>query len=200
MGYSVTSKAYRIWIPASQRIVESRDVVFHELPPDQNVAASQESPSWLSVDEDTVHVGSTALLPIPPISAVHLGPVGAININIPRPSETLSQHEIDSSPIAHNLVTSVSDHGDQRSTDEHTDIQVHVEAQEAVEPVGAPAPTLATSDNSLPPRMRNPIMRYGEWIYPTNRNSYACTAMFDDLPVEPETMRRPWLHQRKNSG
>jgi hypothetical protein len=69
------------------------------------------------------------------------------------------------------------------------DIPVLVEAQEAVEPVGAPAqpPTLASSEDSLPPRMRNPTMRYGEWIYPTNRNSYACTAMFDDLPVEPET-------------
>jgi len=35
--------------------------------------------------------------------------------------------------------------------------------------------------------MWNPTMRYGEWIYPTDCNSYACTAMFDDLPVEPET-------------
>jgi hypothetical protein len=187
MGYSATSKAYRVWIPASQRIVESRDVIFHELPPDQTVAASQEPPSWLSEDGDAVRVGSTALLPVPPTPAMHLGPVGALHI--PRPSENLFQHEIDSSPIAHSLATSVSDPGDQRSTDEHMDIPVLVEAQEAVEPVGAPAqpPTLASSEDSLPPRMRNPTMRYGEWIYPTNRNSYACTAMFDDLPVEPET-------------
>jgi hypothetical protein len=57
MGYSVTSKAHQVWIPAPQRIVESRDVIFHELPPDQNVATYQEPPSWLFVDGDAVRVG-----------------------------------------------------------------------------------------------------------------------------------------------
>ena len=81
MGYSVTSKAYRVWIFVSQCIVESRDVIFHELPSDQIVAASQEPPSWLSVDGNTIRVGSTTPLhPVLPPPAVHLGPVGAINI------------------------------------------------------------------------------------------------------------------------
>lgn len=40
-------------------------------------------------------------------------------------------------------------------------------------------------------------MRYGEWIYPTNHNSYACTAMFDDLPVEPETYEEAMASSEK---
>ena len=72
-----------------------------------------------------------------------------------------------------------------------------------VEPVGAfappPTPTPISSDTSSPPRMRNPTMQYGEWMYPINRNSYSCTAMFTDRHVEPETyeetMHAPKIEQ-----
>ena len=78
-----------------------------------------------------------------------------------------------------NYVAQDNDHiasgpGDERCTNEHTDTQALVEDANAValwrqddgtqtEPVGAfappPAPTPASSDTSLPPRMQNPTMR-----------------------------------------
>jgi hypothetical protein len=57
-------------------------------------------------------------------------------------------------------------------------------------------------------RTRNPPTRYGEWIYPVNRNSYACMATIEPeyIPEEPATFdeamaspeRQEWIAAMKS--
>jgi hypothetical protein len=39
----------------------------------------------------------------------------------------------------------------------------------------------------LSPRHRHPPVRHGDWIYPINRNSHACTATIPTIPDDPQT-------------
>jgi hypothetical protein len=39
----------------------------------------------------------------------------------------------------------------------------------------------------LGPRQWHPLVRHGDWIYPINQNSYACTTTIPTIPDDPQT-------------
>ena len=189
MGYSATSKAYRIWNNELQRIDESRDVLFDDDLTDKVVNKDQMN-QWLGVEGDIpppVSIGVVdqiihvpAILPVPQLPVVEAQAPPGIEFddksNAPDPSSS-------------DDFVAVNDHhmDDLRVFDPPIPVE-NIDARSPsppIEPIGNQA-DLAEDDLPIPRmRIRNPPTRLGEWIYPVNRNSYACMARTEILD-EPE--------------
>jgi hypothetical protein len=71
MGYSASSKAYRVWHNDTRRIVESRDVLFdEELSTTQSASQTQEESAWLEARTLTLGDVAPARPPAPAVGAI----------------------------------------------------------------------------------------------------------------------------------
>jgi hypothetical protein len=61
MGYSIASKAYRIWMNDSRRIQESRDVIFNEELDDESNNNSTGMDQWFGIEGDRPTLGQLYL-------------------------------------------------------------------------------------------------------------------------------------------
>lgn len=111
VGYSTTSKAYRIWHQDTRTIVESRDVLFDEDgSPDPTADGATHERIWL--DDNSCNLGQIA--PSPPVNIRQ--PVGAVfpppAVAAPAPIAYLPQPEELSSPLRLSLPDSNSNDPD----------------------------------------------------------------------------------------
>jgi transposase InsO family protein len=203
MGYSACSKAYRIWDVADRKIIESRDVLFNEAcisDPALNgigrtVADFTSSFTPLgNLEECTTPVG---VLP----QAVGVAPVAVGVPHASRPerpdSAEASRGPLPDTPgdsAAAEVVFPFHD-GAWNHNDGNDEAHAAEDVVGAIlEAAGAPtaiddpdAPVPVPASASLAPRRRQPPIRHGEWVYPINRNHYACAASTPAIADDPQT-------------
>jgi hypothetical protein len=202
MGYSDSSKAYRIWDVAARKIAESRDILFNEsLVPDpasngigRTVAELSTSFAPLgTLTENTAPIGAPPQavgVPLAPAAVGVPARLDAAEISRGTSPNALGIPADDDDPLLFNDLYPAAWHDNVDGADAAEDI-----VGALVEVVGAPvAPAdvaqvpLQHAEN-LGPRQRRPPIRHGDWVYPINRSHYACAASTPAIPDDLQTFR-----------
>ena len=196
MGYSITNKAYRVWNTELRKIEESRDVIFDE---DNAEHDTGDTHQWLGVEGEIAP--STQLLPYAPAVSLLAHQPDNMPHQLPVILDTdhSSQPDDDSGSTPTEVDPTLNSEDGDNLGDDSLDLIDDPYALNYAQPdlPQARSPSLsnepvgdhAIEDNLIVlrgPRTRNLPARLGEWIYPVNRNSYACVACTQS-PDEPET-------------